>query len=198
MQLFDRYHDFILKEQKKMNLIGKGTLEDVWSRHFANSAPLIKMIKTENYEKRNKKLIDIGSGAGLPGLVVAIFFKEIKQNIKIYLAESNQKKCMFLKKIICALELEVEVINNRAELIKDHKFDFITARAVAPLEKLLKIIGPINNNSQLFLFKGKNWKNEYNIIKKKWMFKSLIVKKNDDYDKSGGVILIINGLKVRK
>ncbi len=198
MVLFDLYIKILLTEQKKNNLIGPGTLDKIWSRHFYDSAVLLDLIEYELPKFKTKKsytLIDVGSGAGFPGLVLSILLTEKKLGLNVYLVDSNNKKILFLKKVAENLGLKVNLINERAENVKNKIFDFVVSRAVAPLDKLLRIIFPLTNSQTiLILHKGKSWKKEFGIIKKKWKLGSLIVKNNEDVENSEGVILIIKNL----
>ena len=199
IQSLEKYYDFLQREQKKINLIGSGTLNKIWIRHFLDSAFSMNIIKDLYSKNRSNmkimSLLDVGSGAGFPGIVLAILFIQEKIRIKVFLAESNQKKAFFLKRLVLFLKLNVDVIPKRAELFVGKKFDFIVSRAVAPLDKLFDIVSPISSNKSLFIFyKGKNWINEYEIIKKKWKLKSLVVKKNQYAEESEGVVLIMKGL----
>ena len=199
MQRLDKYYEFLQKEQKKTNLIGSGTLDKIWTRHFLDSAFSMSIIQ-DVYSKRRSNmktmsLLDVGSGAGFPGIVLAILFMQENMRIKVFLAESNQKKAFFLKELVSFLKLNANVIPKRAELLVDKKFNFIVSRAVAPLDTLFNIVFPISSYRSLLIFyKGKNWVDEYKIIKKKWKLKSLVVKKNKYDEDSEGVVLIIEGL----
>ncbi len=199
MKKFDEYHDFLQEEQKNLNLVGPSTLNKIWIRHFLDSAFLMNVLEDLNFRHLSKKksisLLDVGSGAGFPGIVLALLFNQEKVSINVFLAESNQKKVSFLKRLVSSLKLKVTIIPKRVELLRGKRFDFIVSRAVAPLDKLLSIVFPINSiKSSMIFYKGKNWTDEYEIIKKKWKLKSLIVKKNEYDEESDGVVLIIKGL----
>ena len=196
MSMFDEYEKILKEWQKKFNLIGNSTINKIWSRHFLDSALAYKVLRSSLVEKNRKSfsLIDVGTGAGFPGLVIAILFVETKINCDIYLIESNKKKITFLNAVIKSLNLKVTVINNRVEN-ENGKYDYIVSRAFAPLEKLLRLIQNIyDKNATLILFKGKTWKNEVNIIKKNWNIGKLVVTNNNDLDKSEGVLLVMTSL----
>ena len=101
-----KYEDTLIKANKTLNLVGNSTIKDIWTRHFLDSVQVIDFI-----DKNDKTLIDVGSGAGFPGLVLAITSKDRKIPIKIKLIEKSSKKAKFLKKLIDELHLDVEVIN---------------------------------------------------------------------------------------
>lgn len=199
MKKFDLFLALLLESQQKFNLIGKGTLNKVWVRHFLDSGGLIKVLKSEikkkSYSKKTITALDIGSGAGFPGIVLSILLKN-EFKIEITLVESNSKKFFFLEKIKKALDLKIEIINSRAENLKNKKFDFIFARAVAPLNKLFQISKKlINKNIVLIFFKGKTWSSEIEIIKKKWNFNYFVVKNKQDISNSGGVIIVFKQIR---
>lgn len=135
---FNKYYLLLTSWNKKFNLTSILEENDVYLKHFYDSCCLIKSDKL----KDKLTLCDIGTGAGFPGLVIAI----IKSNINITLIESNGKKCTFLKEVKNELNLSnVEIINNRAEnfsKINREKFDLITCRAVSDLSVLLELTIP--------------------------------------------------------
>ena len=196
MKMFDEYEKILKEWQKKFNLIGNSTINKIWSRHFLDSALAYECLKLSLAEKNKQSfsLIDVGTGAGFPGLVIALLFMKSTVNCDIHLIESNKKKIKFLRKIIKSLNLNVKLINNRVEN-ENGKYDYIVSRAFAPLDKLLRLIENIyDKDTTLVLFKGKTWKNEVNIIKKYWNVGKLVVKNNNDLDKSEGVLLIMSSL----
>ncbi len=89
----NKYEKDLIEANKTTNLVGKSTIGEIWSRHFLDSAQVIDFI-----DKNDKTLIDIGSGAGFPGLVLAIIFKDRRIPIKVKLIEKSSKKVKFLKK----------------------------------------------------------------------------------------------------
>ena len=189
---FKIYHNEILLCQEKFNLIGKGTLEKIWSRHFSDCA---EILKTFEFSK-SKKILDFGTGAGLPGLVLALLSEDRKLDHNITLVESNIKKFGFLKKVIHKLNLNISVFNERVENFSDRNFDIITARAVAPIKKLLHYLRKFNlKNTALIFPKGKTWSKEIDTIKNNWKFNEYIVKNNQKLDATGGAIIIIRNLK---
>ena len=101
-----KYEDILIKANKTLNLVGNSTINDIWTRHFLDSVQVIDFI-----DKNDNTLVDIGSGAGFPGLVLAITSKDRKIPLKIKLIEKSPKKVKFLKKLIDELYLDAEVIN---------------------------------------------------------------------------------------
>ena len=165
-KLLEVYEDYLLKENKKHNLIGSGTVNCVWIRHFADSAKLFLIKGLLEAKEKNLKICDIGSGAGFPGLVMKIFSMEFNLNCDITLFESNSKKISFLKKMVRSLNLNVNIKSLRIEET-NQKFDIIICRAVASLLKIIRISKNCRKkDSLLVLPKGKNWSKELNEVKK--------------------------------
>ena len=140
------YCDYLLEYNTHTNLTAIKTKEDVYLKHFYDSISIIKVIDlTKNY-----KLLDIGTGAGFPGMVLKIFFP----NLDITLLDSNNKKIKFLASLLEKLKLEVNLVNKRAEeYIVDHReeFDIVTSRAVADLRILSELSIPYLRINGLFI-----------------------------------------------
>ena len=186
----------LLDFNKNINIIGKSTSKNIWKRHFADSAKLYFILENNIKKKANKthKICDVGSGAGFPGLILDIINQERKLDISLTLIESNQKKCNFLHSAIKALSLNSFIVNDRAENVSD-KYDFIIARAVAPLPKFFEYCKIISKKHSTFILpKGRTWEGELNQLKKKWNYKVNIVRNNKIIDKSGGVTLILSNV----
>lgn len=142
----EKYYEILKEENKKYNLTRITNKDDVYLKHFFDSLTITKIV---NLDKQS--LCDLGSGAGFPGLVLAIIFP----NLQITLIESNGKKCYFLNLIKEKLSLNnVKVINVRAEEYareEREKFDIVTARAVAPLKHLLEYGIPLTKVGGSFI-----------------------------------------------
>lgn len=131
----DAYVDILYKWQKAVNLVAASTLKDIWHRHILDSAQLYPLIPTTA-----ETLIDMGSGAGFPGLVLAILNKKNQGHLKqIILIESDTKKCLFLKEVARQLSLSVQILNQRIETVQQMPTDILTARALAPVTTLLEL-----------------------------------------------------------
>ena len=140
----EEYYQILVEENKKYNLTAITEEEQVYLKHFYDSLCIIKII-----DLKDQYLLDIGTGAGFPGLVLKIVFPRLK----IDLLDSTNKRCLFLQMVIDKLNLKnVNVINARAEeYAKDNreKYDIVTSRAVAPLKHLLEYSIPtlkVNGN----------------------------------------------------
>ena len=129
---FERYLDLLLEWNEKFNLTAITDKDEIEEKHFLDSLELI-----EFFGVKNKTLLDVGSGAGFPGIPLAI----AEPSLDVTLLEANGKKVSFLKEVIKVLELpNVEVIQGRAEELKMREhFDVVTARAVKELNILLEI-----------------------------------------------------------
>ena len=148
----------LIKWQRSINLISKSTIKDIWFRHLLDSSQLYPFISNI---KGN--IIDFGSGAGFPGLVLAIMGHK-----KICLVESDQKKCTFLREVAMLCETEVSIFNTRIENLEYIDVDLIMCRALAPLSKLIDYVELFIEKSpskkkffpNMLFLKGKSFKNE--------------------------------------
>lgn len=152
----EKYYNLLIEYNKVMNLTGITDHDEVYLKHFYDSLTLAKVVDLNNY----KTLCDIGTGAGFPGIVLKIFYS----NLKITLIDSLNKRIVFLNKVIEELGLEgIIAIHSRIEEygIKNRDlFDIVTARAVAPLNILLEYSIPILKVNGLFLPMKANLDNE--------------------------------------
>ena len=163
-----KYENLLTDSNKNLNLIGKSTVESIWTRHFLDSAQVIDFI-----DKNNKSLLDIGSGAGFPGLVLALIAKDRKISLKIKLIDKSPKKIKFLDKAIKELDLDVEAANKNV-FEEESKFveDVIVTRAFKPLQKILELIhNKANNWKKILIFLGKTGKFELIQASKNWDIK---------------------------
>ena len=126
----ESYLGLLEKWQRRINLVANSTLADAWQRHILDSAQLARF-----YPPNTKKILDVGSGAGFPGLVLAIL-----GGVEVDLVESDQRKAIFLSTVINSLGLTAKVYNQRIEALPNLAPDVVTARALAPVPKLLKLI----------------------------------------------------------
>lgn len=156
-----------------MNLIGPDTLPDVWNRHIWDSAQLLQ------HAPGAQSWADLGAGAGFPGVVLAIMLKTQPKS-HVWLIDSLGKRCRFLQEVVDALSLRATVLNGRAE---DNAVtvEVVTARAVAPMDKLLGYAQPYLQRGATGLFlKGEKAEAEVAEARKVWQFKSkLSVSRSD-------------------
>ena len=164
-----KYYESHLKiANERLNLVGKTTINNVWIRHFLDSAQVVDSI-----EENDKSIVDIGSGAGFPGIVLAIILKERKNKIKIRVIEKSKKKINFIKEIINKLKLDVTIVNqNVFEQNQKIWDDVIITRAFKPLEIILELIHKKTNNwKKTFLFLGKTGDEQLLQASKSWDIK---------------------------
>ena len=178
--------------QDKFNLVSRNSLPEVWTRHIADSAGLFKYLPPEV-----DSVYDFGSGAGFPGLVLAVMAKEIYPSMHFVLIESIAKKTLYLNAVKDTLGLgNVTVVNARAESLNLPPADVITARAVASLDKILNCVFKLTTRrTRLILPKGKSYLAELEEAYNKWNFK-LSARKNEE--SADGVILLLENLRRKK
>ena len=185
----NKYEDILIKANKTLSLVGNSTINDIWTRHFLDSAQLIDFI-----DKNDKTLVDLGSGAGFPGLVLAIMLKDRKIPLKIKLIDKSAKKVKFLKDLINKLQLDVEVINQN--ILEDPKKlldDVFVARAFKPLKIILQLIhNKAKNWKKIFIFLGKTGKNELLQASKSW---DIEYKQRESITSNDSVVIEINRLR---
>lgn len=140
----ERYRQMLEAGNAVMNLVGPATLPDFWSRHALDSAQLL------DHAPEARVWADLGAGAGLPGVVLAILLKGV-DGAKVWLIDSQTKRCRFLQQAVEVLALPAEVVNARAETLKI-KADVVTARACAPLDRLLDFAEPYLTRGATGLF----------------------------------------------
>ena len=184
-----RYEKLLIKFNKKLNLVGKSTINEIWHRHFLDSFQLIDFI-----DKNDKILVDLGSGAGFPGLVLAITLKDRKIPLKIKLIEKSPKKVKFLRDMISKLHLDVEVINqNVLEDPKKLLGDVYVTRAFKPLKIILELIhNKAENWKKFFIFLGKTGKHELLQASKIW---DIEYKQRVSVTSNDSIVIEINKLK---
>lgn len=164
MERLEAYHGLLIKWQKVQNLVAPNTLPDAWERHFADSAQLL------SYIGDSKILVDIGSGAGFPGMVLAIMMMD-RPDVRLHLVEANGRKCAFLKDVARHTGANVEIHNCRIEVFAIEStippVDIIMARALKPLGTLLSLGQFAFDNEATGLFlKGKSFAEEIEVARK--------------------------------
>lgn len=197
------YAELLVKWNKSINLVSRDSLQDLWRRHFLDSAQLFQHIPA-TFDGAEPVVIDFGSGAGFPGMVLAILGLK-----KLHFIESDQRKCVFLREVARATDCQVTVHNKRIEEIKPFRADLITARAFAPLDNLLDYAWPFLScqsclerptpdsdafpTGQLLLLKGKNAEQELTQAGKRW---SMQVERFSSRSSSEGQILRLDALQL--
>lgn len=178
------YLDELLKWQKSVNLISKNTVDDAWERHFEDSLQVITLLP-----EGAKTLIDLGSGAGFPGLVLAM-----ETELDVTLVESDRKKCEFLKHVGRTTKTPVTVLCERIENIPAATYDIVTSRALADLTTLLDYAHPFcHKGTVLILHKGQGAQDEIKDAQLKWKFDCKIISSKIS---GGGSILRISTIVI--
>ncbi len=181
----DIYEAMLRDWGQTLSLVGRATLDDVWDRHFADSAQILPLVKSKG------PILDMGTGAGFPGMVLAIMGIE-----NIHLSDNNQKKIEFLQAVAQATGTAVTIHNCKAEAVPNRNFGTITARALASLDELLGIaarfFGPA---TQGVFLKGKAHPAELEAAQQDWMFTAAITPSLTNADSA---IIRITNLERRK
>lgn len=179
------YVNLLAEWNERLNLVAPSTVAEVWRRHILDSAQLAPLIPPDA-----RTIVDLGSGAGFPGLVLAIMLAD-RAGLKVHLVESIQKKCRFLEAVIAATGAPAEVHACRAEDMR-MKADVLTARAVAPLDRLLPMAHPFFRPDTIALFlKGRSLNDELTLATKSWTLHSTPIPSGSD---PSGFVLRVTGL----
>ncbi|MFY0693158.1 MAG: 16S rRNA (guanine(527)-N(7))-methyltransferase RsmG [Paracoccaceae bacterium] len=166
LEALESYLDLLKKWNPKINLVGPGTLDDAWSRHIEDSAQVFSLLP-----KDARSLADLGSGGGFPGLVLSILAKEKLPELEVALLESDGRKCAFLTTVSARLGLKVKVRNQRIEAVPPIGADVVTARALAPLPRLLPWISRhMAPDGVALLLKGANYQDDVDEALASWAF----------------------------
>jgi len=169
----ERFRAMLAERNEVMNLVGPASLPDFWSRHAWDSAQLIKLAPEA------RAWADLGAGAGLPGLVLAIFGKGVV-GFHVDLVESMTKRCKFLSEVVAELQLPATVHNARAENL-DLTVEIVTARACAPLHRLLRYAQPYLQSGATGLFlKGQDVVPEMREAARYWEYDADVVPSKSD------------------
>ncbi len=183
----DLFCDLLTEANAVMNLVGPDSMADFWGRHVWDSAQLLDLAGFA------RTWADIGAGAGFPGVVLAILSKG-KPGAHIWLIDSLQKRCRFLQEVVDRLNLPATVVWGRAEE-QSLKVDVVTARAVAPLEKLLAYAQPyLDGGAQGLFMKGGRLDDELITARKVWHLDSETHVSRSD---PRGRILSVRSLRAR-
>lgn len=160
-QRLDRFADLIVTENEQQNLIAASTVSTLWVRHIADSAQLLLFDRPD----KDGLWLDLGSGPGLPGLVVAILSER-----PVALVESRKRRCAFLRDAAADLGLDhVEVVEARLEQVETRPAATISARAFAPLDRLIDLSARFSTESTRWLLpKGRNAVKELALLPPAW------------------------------
>ncbi|MDJ0643488.1 MAG: 16S rRNA (guanine(527)-N(7))-methyltransferase RsmG [Erythrobacter sp.] len=163
MKRLERFVDMLLAENRQQNLISRPSEAHIWRRHIADSAQLLRYVSRETTEASRGPWLDLGTGAGFPGMVIAI----LRPDFRTVLVESRARRVEFLKNCTAELDLaNCTVIGERLERIEPFESWVISARAFAPLEKLLRLSAPFSTKATHYILpKGRSAKHEWEQLK---------------------------------
>lgn len=191
---FQHWEELLRKWNRKINLVSSAALDDFWLRHALDSWQICRHLP----EKNAAKIIDFGSGGGFPGLAVAIALKSRSKAGRaggVTLVESAGKKVNFLRTVIRELDLPARALSLRIEALPPEKYDVITARAFAPLPKLLSYAEPFwDEGTRALLLKGEKFEEELTEAAESWQFD---VERLSSLTDSGGQLLLVSSLQSR-
>lgn len=187
------YAALLKRWQKTINLVAPSTLEQVWWRHFADSAQLMALAPPDA-----RHWLDLGSGAGFPGLVLAILLGE-RAGARVTLIESDSRKAAFLSEVARQTGVAVDIwpqrIEKAATQYKVGEVDVIVARALAPMPRLLALAAPYFTEGTVGLFlKGREVQSEIDEARRQWDFAAELVPSITDRD---GRIAVIRALRAK-
>ena len=174
LEHFQIYEKLLRQWQMRFNLVASSTIDDIWHRHMGDSAQLLQLVFNKTNQLDSGNWLDLGSGAGFPGLVIAILMAE-RPDFKIHLVESRSRKCAFLHEVARQTKTSVEIHRCRIETLAStsrlDKVEVVSARAVAPLTGLLELAVPFMGPETRGLFlKGAEAEREIDDARKSWDF----------------------------
>ena len=165
LELYQIWYSLLSRWNRKINLVAPSTIHDFWLRHALDSWQVLDLLP-----KDSKTVLDMGAGAGFPSIAIAIALRHTPDAL-ITLVEANGKKCNFLRTVIRECALPAKAVQTRVENLDPQNYDVITARAFAPLAKLLDYSLPFWGKGTVALFpKGENWQAEVEAAHKAYNF----------------------------
>ncbi len=188
IEKLNKYRDFLVSSNKLLNLIGKTTENHIFSRHFTDSAQIYDLIEDKS------EIIDLGSGAGFPGVILKILMDYNKIDGNITLIEKSPKKCKFLKDLADKLDLTIKIVNLKIENFNLNKISTTVSRAFKNTVDTMDILFKNNDKIEsIILLKGKTYQQELEEAKKKYTFD---VEKFRSITSDESFILKINNIKL--
>ena len=181
--VFQKYINLIIDYNLHTNLVGKSTLVDPWSSHILDCLQIFSFIKD-----KNASILDMGSGAGLPGNILSIAGCK-----NVTLVDSNGKKIKFLKNANKEMGLSSKLILSRIENMNNLKYDIVTSRALSKLTNLISYSQKfLKKNTVLIFLKGKTVNEEIQDAQKKWIFQ---INKHQSVSDPRGTVLVLRNLR---
>ncbi|MEE9271950.1 MAG: 16S rRNA (guanine(527)-N(7))-methyltransferase RsmG [Robiginitomaculum sp.] len=189
LALYNTWENMLTHWNKKINLVSPATISQYWQRHALDSHQLFNLAP-----KAAKNWLDMGSGGGFPGLSIAINLKTANAGGEVILVESVGKKCNFLRAVTRELNLPARIVQARIENLPEefvHSYDVITARALAPLPKLLTYSAPFSDQDTIMIFpKGGHWEQELEAAQKYYRFTHNTI--SSQTEESAKILLVSN------
>lgn len=166
LERLEVYEGLLKKWNPRINLVAKSTTNDIWNRHIVDSAQILACAPDWT-----RSWVDLGTGGGLPGIVVAIVAAEVIPNLHVTCIESDTRKATFLRAVLRETGVKAQVISDRIEVVEPQGADVVSARALAPLSKLLGFAELHRNASGVALFqKGAEHEKEIQEALETWSF----------------------------
>ncbi len=167
----EAYAALLTRWSARINLVGRATIADLWRRHILDSAQLWPLLPASA-----RHVIDLGSGAGLPGLVLAVLGAP-----GVELVEADSRKCTFLREAARAAEVDVTIRPCRIQAVPPHPVDVVTARACAPLDRLLELAEPfLASGGEAWFLKGERAAEELTVARKRWTMTASLSQSRSD------------------
>lgn len=186
IERLEQFGALVERWTKKINLISKSSVNDIWDRHILDSVQLYHLMQESGLK------VDIGSGGGFPGIVLAILDQQSNSQVPYVLVESDARKAVFLRTAARELDLQVDVISKRIEDIDPLNAQWLSARALAPLEILLEYARlHLASDGAAIFPKGKFWREEEARARNEWQFDLTPVQSRTESD---AAILIIKDI----
>jgi len=182
-----KYHEFLIENNKKMSLISKKTEELAVKRHYEDCAQIIKYL-----DKSDKTILDVGTGAGLPGIILEIIKNDYDMTFSTHLVEKSPKKGKFLEKVNSFLDLDLKIHNCDVDSMKKKDFTTLIGRAFKPMRNFLEIISKAQLMfTKIIMMKGENYLNEFNEAKK---YFEINCDMHDSITNPGSKLFVIKGV----
>ena len=157
-----KYHEFLIENNKKMSLISRKTEEIAVKRHYEDCAQIIKYL-----DKSDKTILDVGTGAGLPGIILEIIKNDHDMSFSTHLVEKSPKKGKFLEKANSFLDLDLKIHNCDVNSMNKKEFTTLISRAFKPMKSFFEIINTAQLKfKKIIMMKGENFMDEFNEAKK--------------------------------
>ncbi len=181
------YADALRHFQKTINLVSDDSLADLWRRHFLDSAQLLPLLREQAVGRSGTlTVLDVGSGAGFPALVLTILGMGRGLALDVHLVESDARKCAFLREAARAANVSVAIHNCRVEHLEPFPAHVITARAIAPVDKFLSLIQRFTLfpgvSPVVLLLKGRQARQELTVTAKEWKMTAEVIASQTEAD----------------